>query len=109
MRKKAWRVTLTDTERTVLHDLLRAGKAPARKLTHARILLKADESSGGPGWSDRAITEALEISGPTVERVRKRYVMEGTRRRAEPSPVQGPPPPQTGWAPARFASRDSHY
>ncbi len=77
MRKKTWRVTLTDAERTGLHELIAAGKAPARKLTHARILLKADESSGGPGWSDRAIAEALEVSLPTVGRGRKRYVTEG--------------------------------
>lgn len=77
MRKKTWRVTLTDTERSALHELIAAGAAPARKLTHARILLKADESSGGPGWSDSVITEALEVSLPTVGRVRKRYVMEG--------------------------------
>lgn len=77
MRNKIWRVTLTDAERTELRELIAAGEAPARMPTHARILLKADESSGGPGWRDGAITEALEISGPTVGRVRKRYVTEG--------------------------------
>ena len=68
---------LTDTERAQLRELIAAGKAPARKLTHARILLKADESSDEPGWSDRAIAQALEVSQPTIHRVRKRYVTEG--------------------------------
>src|SRR5713226_1386887 len=77
MRKKSWRVMLTDAERTALTELIAAGRSPARKLAHARILLKADESQGGPGWSDSAITEALEMSRTTVERVRKRYVTEG--------------------------------
>lgn len=77
MPKKNWRVTLTDAEREVLTELIAAGRSPARKLAHARILLKADESPNGPGWSDDAITEAVDVSRPTVERVRKRYVTEG--------------------------------
>lgn len=77
MRKKSWRVTLTDAERGSLFEFIAAGRAPARKLAHARILLKADESPGGPGWSDDAITEALEVSRSTVERARKRYALEG--------------------------------
>ena len=77
MRKKIWCVTLTDAERHTLLELIAAGRAPARKLTHARILLKAEEPPGGPGWSDRAIAGALEVSLPTVGRVRKRYVEEG--------------------------------
>ena len=58
--------------------LIAAGTAPARKLTHARILLKADQSpQEGPGWVDEAIAEAMETSQPTVSRVRKRYFEEG--------------------------------
>jgi transposase len=94
MRNKTWRVTLTDTERTALRELIAAGEAPARKLTHARILLKADESSGGPGWSDSAITEALEISGPTVGRVRKRYVTEGLDAALNHRPPKAQRPPK---------------
>ncbi|MDQ5850483.1 MAG: helix-turn-helix domain-containing protein, partial [Chloroflexota bacterium] len=54
-----------------------AGTAPARKLTHARILLKADQGPSGPGWVDAAIVEAVEVSQPTVSRVRKQFVEEG--------------------------------
>jgi transposase len=77
MRTKTWRVTLTDTERASLVELIAAGRAPARKLAHARILLKAEELPTGPGWGDRAIAEALDVSLPTIGRVRKRFVMEG--------------------------------
>jgi transposase len=74
---KQHRVRLSDADRRALQKLVRSGKAPARALTHARILLKADEGDGGPGWRDAQIAEALEASASTVERVRKRYVAEG--------------------------------
>jgi DNA-binding transcriptional ArsR family regulator len=60
-----------------LKRLIAAGTAPARKLTHARILLKADQSPQGPGWVDEKIAEAVETSQPTVSRVRKQYFEEG--------------------------------
>ena len=75
--RKRWIVRLTESERATLSALIAAGRAPARKLGHARILLKADEGAAGPNWSDGAIMEALEVSRSTVERVRKRYVTEG--------------------------------
>jgi len=53
------------------------GTESARKLTHARILLKADQGPGGPGWTDEAIGEAVEVSQPTVARIRQQYVTEG--------------------------------
>jgi hypothetical protein len=77
MTIKHYPVTLTDAERMELHQLIGAGTAPARKLTRARILLKADQSPAGPAWVDDAIAEALEMSQPSVARVRKRYVLEG--------------------------------
>jgi DNA-binding transcriptional ArsR family regulator len=77
MKKKKYPVILTDAERVELKGLIAAGTAPARKLTHARILLKADQSSERPGWVDEAIADAVETSQPTVSRVRKRYFEEG--------------------------------
>jgi transposase len=76
MRKK-WIVRLTEPERASLSALIATGHATARKLTHARILLKADQGDAGPGWDDEAILDALDVSRPTVERVRKRYAEEG--------------------------------
>jgi transposase len=74
---KKYIVTLTDGEREMLRELLSRGKAAARKLMHARILLKADADSGGPAWEDDAIAEGLEVGRATVERVRKAFVEEG--------------------------------
>ena len=74
---KRYVVALKEEERTSLERLIGAGTAPARKLTHARILLKADAPPHGPGWVDERIAEAVEVSQPTVARVRRQYVEEG--------------------------------
>ena len=74
---KKYPVTLSEAERVELQELVRVGIAPARQLAHARILLKADQSPGGPAWVDHAIADALEISQPTVSRIRKQYVEQG--------------------------------
>lgn len=75
--KKKYIVTLTESERQMLQAMLSRGKAAARKLMHARILLKADAAPGGPGWEDAAIAQVLEVGRATVERVRKEFVEEG--------------------------------
>jgi len=75
--KKKYMVTLTDEERRSLRALVSSGKGAARKLTHARILLKADASAGGPNWTDAAISEGVDVGTATVERVRQRFVEEG--------------------------------
>jgi len=75
--KKKYPVILSESEREELKRLIAAGTAPARKLTHARILLKADQSPEGPGWVDEQVAEAVETSQPTVARVRKQYFEEG--------------------------------
>jgi hypothetical protein len=74
---KKYVVRLSETERDQLQRVIGAGTAPARMLMHARILLKADEGPGGPGWVDDAIAAAVEVSQPTVSRVRQRYVEVG--------------------------------
>ena len=76
MRKK-YPVVLSASERTELTRLIAAGTDSARKLTHARILLKADQSEAGPAWVDDRIAEAVEVSQPTVARIRKQYVEDG--------------------------------
>jgi transposase len=76
MRKK-YPVILSETEREELKRLIATGTAPARKLTHARILLKADQSAEGAGWVDEQVAKAVEVSQPTVARVRKQYFEEG--------------------------------
>jgi len=74
---KKYKVTLTAEERNSLQDLIAAGKAPAQKLAHARILLKADAAPGGPAWADARIAEAVEVDVTTIERVRQRFVEQG--------------------------------
>jgi homeodomain-containing protein len=74
---KQYKVTLTDEERVQLRQMTGAGKAAARKLTHARILLKADASPGGPDWKDEQISQGLEVGTATIERVRKQFVEDG--------------------------------
>jgi transposase len=74
---KHYAVILTAPERDHLKRLLAAGTESARKLTHARILLKADQGPDGPGWVDQAIADAVEVSQPTISRVRKQYVEQG--------------------------------
>jgi len=75
--KKKYIVTLTEVERQMLQAMLSRGKAAARKLMHARILLKADVSAGRPVLSDDAIAEGIEAGRATVERVRRQFVEEG--------------------------------
>ncbi len=71
-----YRVTLMEEERTQLEHTVSVGKAAARKLTHARILLLADTSQG-QGLPDEDIVAALDTRLRTVERVRSRLVTEG--------------------------------
>ena len=74
---KRYVVRLTNEERESLEALVRRGRAPARKLLYARVLLKADASEDGPAWTDERIAEALETSTATVARERRRLCEEG--------------------------------
>lgn len=86
-----YKVTLSTEERQLLDKLVSTGKGAARKLTHARILLLADESDLGPGRTNAAIVAALGVGERTVERVRKRFVMESLEAALKPRPQ--PPRP----------------
>ncbi len=72
-----YRTILSAEERAELRGLVGAGVAPARMLTRARILLKADPSDAGAGWADAAIAGALDVHPSTVLRVRRQFVDEG--------------------------------
>lgn len=76
MNKKN-RVHLTDEERNRLKTLTTSGTMKVRALKRAQILLKADESPDGPGWSDEAIGQALDVHPMTAVNVRRRYVEHG--------------------------------
>ena len=87
-----YRVTLTTEERAELEQLVSCGKAAARQLVHARVLLLTDDSCGDERPDDQ-IVAALGISPRTVSRVRRQLVTEGfdtalCRRRQPPRPDQ---------------------
>ena len=83
---KRYRVELAEEERRYLRGLIAAGTAPASKLAHARILLKADQAPGGPGWVDTVIAEAVEEAVALAE--------GGPAGAA--APAAGPPPGRAG-------------
>ena len=74
---KKYVVKLSEDERNQLNEMIRKGKSSAQRLTKARILLKADVSEAGEGWSDSRIMDALETSATTVYRTRQQLVEEG--------------------------------
>ena len=69
---KSYIVDLTDQERNSLRELVRSGKHSARRIRYGQALLKADA-----GWTDQRLSEALDISIRTVQRIRQRFVEEG--------------------------------
>ena len=74
---KKYVVNLSVDEREQLDTLIHSGTHPARKLTRARILLKADAGEAGDGWSDNQIAAALDTGLATIARVRQQLVEEG--------------------------------
>jgi transposase len=98
-RSRANPVILTAEQRSALEGSIASGRAPARRIAHARILLKADEGGDAPGraWTDTEIASALEVSRSTVYRVRTRFAREGLRaalvhrppRRTKPKKLDG--------------------
>ena len=84
MPAKRYKVTLTYDERQELRAFISKGKAAARKLTRARILLQADQGPNGPAWADQQIVEALGTSRLSVERARKTCVEDGIEAALHP-------------------------
>jgi hypothetical protein len=74
MPKKKYIVSLTLEERLALEKLTTTGIAAAYKINHARVLLKADINQDSGGWTDTEISNALDVSIATIERVRHRFV-----------------------------------
>src|SRR4030095_7848930 len=96
MPQKKYLVTLNDEEREQLEQLLHSGTRATRKVTRARILLKAAE-----GWEDCSIAAALSVGRATVERLRQRFVEEGLGAVAD-HPRPGMPPKLDAKAEARL-------
>jgi transposase len=83
---KKYRVTLSAAERDELAALIRKGKAAARKLAHARVLLQVDESEDGAMGTDEQVAQSLNLSRRTIERVRERFVEQGLSAALLPQP-----------------------
>jgi transposase len=84
--EKRYRVTLTESERVDLRKLVSVGKAAARKIVRARILLLADQAEGGSAKSDREIVESLGCGRASVERIRQQFVEDGLEAVLNPKP-----------------------
>lgn len=84
MPGKKYIVDLQADERATLLALTSKGQLSARKLKRAQILLKADK-----GWKDKDIVAALDVSRPTVERIRKRFVEGGLEKALNEDPRPG--------------------
>jgi transposase len=86
-RKTIFVVKLTAEDRDYLTQFIRRGKASARSLARARILLMADE-----GYSNKEIVEVIKVSRPTVNHISKRYCQEGLDSAINEKPRSGAPP-----------------
>jgi transposase len=84
MPRKKYIINLVDNERKTLVDMTKKGTIKARKFKRATILLKANE-----GLSDPQIMAAVDVSRPTVERIRKRYVEGGLEKALNEDPRPG--------------------
>jgi len=83
---KKHEIKLSEEQRKLLVKLTNKGKDSARKIKRANILLLADE-----GKKDKEIMEIVRVSRGTVERIRKRFVLEGLERSLEEKPRSGAP------------------
>lgn len=93
MANKKYVVKLSAEERARLGELISKGKASAKAILKARILLKADKSEAGEGWADEDICTALDTNVSMVARVREKLVTEGldavlARKKRETPPIQ---------------------
>lgn len=95
MPAKRYKVHLLPEERDNLQRLVSTGKAAAYKRTRAQILLKADQSTQGPAWTDQHIGEAFDVGRLTVERTRKALVLDGLETALQRKQREHPPVPST--------------
>ena len=97
-KEQTFIVHLKDEDREELNQYLRRGKASARSVTRARILLLADEE-----YSTEEIIDVLKTSRTTVNRIRKRYCQEGLSSAIGEKSRSGRPPKIDGTIEAKTA------
>jgi hypothetical protein len=86
-------VLLTDEQRERLEGITRNGHAPAKKIQHARLLLLSDGNRPGGRLSRTGIAQVLGMHVNTVDRIRKRFVLEGEQPAVDRKPRATPPIP----------------
>ena len=84
-------VHLAVEQRASLEEVVRNGHASAKKIRHAQVLLLSDHERPGGKLSGKAIADILGMHIHTVERIRKRFVLEGERPALERK-VRAEPP-----------------
>jgi len=95
-------IVLDAEQRARLEAVVTQGRSSARRITRARILLKADCGSGGPGWTDTAIMAALEVSRTTISKVRREFAAAGPAAIERRRPQVTRPPKVDGAAEAHL-------
>lgn len=93
---KKYRVKLSDVEQGKLQELTSSGTIKVRKYKRARVLLLADEAHKEGCKSDKEIAERVDISVPTIGRIRRRFVEEGLESALNEKPRPGRPETFTG-------------
>ena len=91
--QKKYRVKLTEEERAECEAVLAKLSAKSQKARRAKMLLKADESDAGPGWTDERVAGACDARSQTVENLRKRLVTAGFAVALHGKPRKTPPTP----------------
>lgn len=86
-------VSLTDEQRERLLAITRNGHTPAKKIRHAQVLLWSDVHRAGGRLSRTEIGEKLQMHVNTVDRIRKRFVLEGEEPALNRKPRETPAVP----------------
>jgi transposase len=86
-------VVLTQRQRQRLTEITRHGRAPARKMRHAQVLLLSDRNRPGGRMTRTQVSQALGMHVNTVDRIRRRFVQEGEAPALNRKPRLTPPTP----------------
>ena len=74
---KEYVLKLTAEERIELQSVVKKGRVAAWKVQRAQALLKVDQGSNGPGWTDQRVGEAYGCTTRSLENWRKQAVENG--------------------------------
>lgn len=72
-----YRVNLSEEQRVRFADLTRNGRSPAKKIRHAMVLLLSDQDRPEGYQTRDEIAEQLGMHVNTIDRIRKRFVVDG--------------------------------